>query len=162
MPLINLSNTDNFAFWYFWGNSGNQTWDCWVRSKCATSVLCSPPPSLGYFVWIKRKYKRAPSHSSFLKAKLPAIYEASMQQPMAKQWWCNHGAIDDIFFGSQFSIRGSSLSAEKYSYLWLSQWRNFLDIRICIRKLLGYIAVFVQVGNGIYGHKSIRAITVAQ
>ena len=26
------------------GNTKNQTWGCWMRSKYATSVLCSPPP----------------------------------------------------------------------------------------------------------------------
>ena len=38
MPSINFSNIKR----KFCGNIENCTWSCWVRSKCATFVLCSP------------------------------------------------------------------------------------------------------------------------
>ena len=40
--LINLSNINNLFLWNNFGNAGNQTRYCWVRSKYASSVLCSP------------------------------------------------------------------------------------------------------------------------
>ena len=47
--LIHLSNIDHFSTEIFLGNAGNQTQGCWVRSKYATSVLCSPIQQLKLF-----------------------------------------------------------------------------------------------------------------
>ena len=34
------------------GNTENQTWGCCVRSKYATSLLCSPSPSVSKFLYL--------------------------------------------------------------------------------------------------------------
>ena len=41
-PLISIANINNFFLWNFLGYAGNASRGCWVRSKSAASVLCSP------------------------------------------------------------------------------------------------------------------------
>ena len=42
---------DNFSPENYWGNAGNQTKGLWVRSKYATSELCSPHPGVNTTLW---------------------------------------------------------------------------------------------------------------
>ena len=45
------------------GNAGNQTWGCWVRSKNATPELCSPPP----FFFLSNLWQWNLARNKFLK-----------------------------------------------------------------------------------------------
>ena len=51
------------------GNARNQTWGCWVRSKNATSVLCSPPPYKLILVSKKSHYSRVQPNLLYFKWK---------------------------------------------------------------------------------------------
>ena len=78
MQLVNLNN---------FGNTGNHTRGWWVRSKYATSVLCSPPNDTMFSPW----------HQSFFIDKLQLSSQIELRYPWMS--FQGHYTESKVWFG---------------------------------------------------------------